>query len=215
MHNELITTGNDDGDTAGRARRLRQEARGALVRDGGAGGRAGSLSPRSSPAAGPPAARKVASPAVPPRRRGSSRAFATDGRSRQLQFVALAQTRVLHALCKTAPNPCGRGLGTLFQRGSSPPKHQDWPCAQPRSAAVLGRGLRGEAPELRLRAPRPPPLTGVVAGHPRVPVGRGGFADSVSPAPCMVVSPLAGWEVFLHDGPSVPSRGRPVPHAAA
>lgn len=195
MHNELVTTGGDDGDTAGRARRQRQEARGALVRDGGAGGRAGSLSPRSSPAAGP--------------------TFATDGRSRQLQFVALAQTRVLHALCKTAPNPCGRGLGTLFQRGSSPPKHQDWPCAQPRSAAVLGRGLRGEAPELRLRAPRPPPLTGVVAGRPRVPVGRGGFADSVSPAPCMVVSPLAGWEAFLHDGPSVPSRGQPVPRAAA
>lgn len=206
MHDELVTTGGDDGDTAGRARRLRQEARGALVPARSALEAVRPPVPPLSP---------CCPPAVPPRRRGSSRTFATDGRSRQLQFVALAQTHVLHALCKTAPNPCGRGLGTLFQRGSSPPKHQDWPCAQPRSAAVLGRGLRGEAPELRLRAPRPPPLTGVVAGRPRVPVGRGGFADSVSPAPCMIVSPLAGWEAFLHDGPSVPSRDRPVPRAAA
>lgn len=215
MHNELVTTGGDDGDAAGRARRLRD--RRPVARSCGTGGPVAEPARSALEAVRPPVPPQLVKwrPPLSPRGEGGlpapSQQTAVPGSSSLWRSLR----RVFFTRFVKPPNPCGRGLGTLFQRGSSPPKHQDWPCAQPRSAAVLGRGLRGEAPELRLRAPRPPPLTGVVAGRPRVPVGRGGFADSVSPAPCMIVSPLAGWEAFLHDGPSVPSRGQPVPRAAA
>lgn len=196
MHNELVTTGGDDGDAAGRARRLRD--RRPVARSCGTGG------PVAEPAR---SALEAVRPPVPPSQQTAVPGSSSLWRSlRRVFFTRFVKLRRTHA---------GEGSGLSFKGGARPRSRQDWPCAQPCSAAVLERGLRGEAPELRLRAPRPPPLTGVVAGRPRVPVGRGGFADSASPAPCVVVSPLAGWEAFLHDGPSVPSRDQPVPRAAA